>query len=143
MNQIINTELVLSTRKFLLEELKKPEIDLSTLKVYSVTHPSKKLPNSFIIVRTTGSLRDKGNIDVKGTLEICVYVKNLNQDDDQTQPDLDTLNTLTKKVMSVLDDAIFENTAITSIDPRLVSDPDLRYFYNSIKSETFNVKNNK
>lgn len=140
MNQIVNTEIVISARKFLISEFKKPKIDLSSLKVYSYAHPLKNLPDTFILVKTVGALRDVGNLNVNGHLEVCVYAKNLVQEEDQSQPSLSVINNLTKKVLSILDDAIFDNTAIVSLSPTLVSDPDIKYFYNSIICETVNIK---
>ena len=140
MKNIVNTGIILSARKFLLQELSKPDIALSSMEIYSLIHTNKNLPDTFILVKTVGSLLDIGNVDVDGTLEVCIYAKNLEQGDDQTQPDLSTLDGLVKKIMPVLNDAIFEDTAITSIAPQLVSDSTNRYFYYSLICETKSVK---
>jgi len=140
MNPIINTETILSARDFLLQELAKPDIDLGAMEVYSMVHPSKDLPKTFIVVKTVGRLYDIGNVDVDGTLEFCIYAQNKNLGDDQTRPDLSTINNLTKKILPILQDAVFGSTSITSISQTIVSHSEIRYFYNSLVCETINLK---
>lgn len=140
MKQIVNIEVILSVCDFLSKELTKPDINLASLTVYPFVHPSKNLPGAFLVVKAIAGFDDIGNVDVDGVLEFCIYVRNLNKGDDQTQPDYTTINNLTKEVMQILDGAVIGNTVITSIKPTLVSDPDIRYFYNSLICETLSVK---
>lgn len=138
MNQIINTQVILDARNYLLSKLS--GIGLGTLKVYSVVHPSKDLPSQFVVVKTVGGLNDIGNVDVDGILEFCLYALNLNQNDDQSQPDLSAINNLTKKIVPILNDAVFGNTAITAIRQQIVSHSEIKYFYQSLVCQTINLK---
>ncbi|MBK5722426.1 hypothetical protein JGH11_16235 [Dysgonomonas sp. Marseille-P4677] len=138
MNQIINTQVIINARNYLLSKF--AEVELSTLKVYPMVHPSKNLPSQFVVVKTIGGLNDIGNVDVDGTLEFCLYALNLNAGDDQTQPDLMTIHNLTQKIVPILNDAVFENTAITAIRQQIVSHSEIKYFYNSLVCQTINLK---
>jgi hypothetical protein len=106
--------------------------------VYDAVCPNKNLPDEFILVKA-GRQFDGGNVDVDGIVEVCVYARNLDGNDDNTQPDLHRLKPLTESVYAILFDAqkngiFFQDTEIT-----LVKDGDIGYFYNSLIIETKSI----
>ncbi|WP_101690750.1 hypothetical protein [Dysgonomonas massiliensis] len=110
--------------------------------VYPHSHPSKNLPIKFYLVK---SLRQRGDGGLKegGFIEVCAYAANLNKVDDQTQPNILLLNSMSNKLHSILDDAIIGNIAILNIQETIVNEPDLRYHYVSLVCEILSVKQSK
>jgi hypothetical protein len=134
-NRIDNLDLIVATRDLLTENL------TGSIRVYDVVYPNKNIPDEFVLVKALRQ-SDDGNVNVGGTVEVCVYVKNLQENDDNSRPDLSRLNILTKEVYSVLFDAEKNGIFYNEIETSLVKDADTGYFYNSlvIETESINLK---
>lgn len=137
MSTIDNIDLIIAVRDLLESELPSKGLNI---KVYSVVFPSKDIPKEFFLVKDI-TQQDKGNAVIPGTVEICIYVKNLDKEEDQSQPNLSRLKALTNIAMPILNDAIKNSTAITSIKPKLVNHPTVGYFYQSLVCETISITN--
>lgn len=138
MSTITNLDLVMQIRNYLVDELQKRDLSYP---VYSVVFPKSKADRFFLV--SPIAFYDEGKRSLDSVVEISAYAKNLKQGEDQSQPDLATINEMSKTLQELLTDAIIGNTAIVSLKPTLVSDTDIRYFYNSIVCDVFSVKTNK
>jgi hypothetical protein len=130
-NRIDNIDLLIAARDLIAS-------GLTGVVIYDAVYPNKNLPGEFVLVKA-GRQFDGGNVDVGGVIEVCVYVKNREENDDNTLPDLHRLKGLTERVYAALYDAqkngvFFQDTEIT-----LVKDGDIGYFYNSLIIETRSI----
>jgi hypothetical protein len=133
--RIDNMDLIVATRDLLKNGLG------SSIPVYDAVYPNKNLPAEFVLVKALKQY-DDGNVDVDGTVEVCVYARNLRRGDDLSQPNLSRINSLTKEVYPVLYDAEKNGVFYIDIETNLVKDADIGYFYNSliIKTKSINLK---
>jgi hypothetical protein len=106
--------------------------------VYDAVYPNKGLPGEFVVVKALKQW-DDGNVAVDGTVEVCVYVRNLQKGDDVSQPNLSRLRSLTRSVYGVLFDAEKKGVFYNRIEASLVKDGDIGYFYNSLVIETKSI----
>jgi hypothetical protein len=130
--RIDNLDLIIATRDLLKEKLG------SSIHVYDAVYPNKNLPGEFVLVKAIKQ-SDDGNVDIDGTVEICIYVKNRQNNGDNSQPDLSRISGLTKEIYPVLFDAEKNGIFFNRIDLNLVKDADLEYFYNSLIIETKSI----
>lgn len=138
MSTFTNLDLIIQICNYLAGELQKKGLSYP---VYAVAYPKDKADRFFLVAPV--AFDDEGRRSIDSVVEVSAYAKNLSQSADQTQPDLEAINEMTRIIQPLLLDAIIQNTSIISIRPTLVSDPDIRYFYNSIVCEVFSVKTNK
>lgn len=156
-----NLELVMEVRNYLADELSQlgtlaVEVESETLlasealegvttegeivvpPVYAVVHPKSPVGN-FVLVKPVVRF-DGGGRSFDSVIEVSVYAQNLVQNKDQSQPDLDSINSVTQVVEGLLQGVVVGNSVFTSLRTTLVSDREIGYFYNSIVCEVFNVK---
>jgi hypothetical protein len=133
--RIDNIDLIIATRDLLKGGLG------SSIHVYDAVYPNKNLPGEFILVKALKQF-DDGNVDVEGLVEVCIYVRNRQDGDDLSQPDLSRINSLTKEVYHILFDAEKNGIFYNRTELHLVKDSDNGYFYNSliIKTKSINLK---
>jgi hypothetical protein len=133
-NRIDNLDLMIAARDLIKSRL--PEAT-----VCDAVYPNGDLPDEFILVRSLGQY-DGGNVDVDGRVEVCVYVRNLSLNGDNSQPDLHRLKAVTEGVIAVLYDAQRNGIFFQDIQGTLVKDSSIGYFYNSliIKTKSINLK---
>jgi hypothetical protein len=140
-NRIDNIDLIVACRD-LIKAAKVSGSPLHHIHIYDQVHDVTKLhsplPDEFIIVRTEG-LDDTLAVNVSGTVEVCIYVRNLQMDDDLSQPNLHRLNELTKAVLPVIYDAQKNGTFFEDISENLVMDSEIGYYYNSLVITTTSI----
>jgi hypothetical protein len=129
--RIDNLDLIIATRDLLKDRL-------GSIHIYDAVYPNKNLPGEFVLVKALKQ-SDDGNVDTDGTVEVCVYVKNLQKNGDDSQPALSRIRSLTKEVYPVLFDAEKNGVFFNRIDLNLVKDADISYFYNSLIIETKSI----
>jgi hypothetical protein len=130
--RIDNLDLIIAARDLLKEKLG------SSIHVYDAVYPNKGLPGEFVLVRALKQ-SDDGNVDIDGTVEVCIYVKNLQENGDGSRPDLSRIRGLTKEIYAILFDAEKNGVFFNRIDLNLVKDADTGYFYNSLIIETKSI----
>jgi hypothetical protein len=130
--RIDNLNLIIATRDLLNGGLG------SSIHVCDAVYPNKNLPGEFILVKALKQ-SDDGSVDIDGTVEVCIYVKNLQNNDDNSQPNLSRIRGLTKEVYSILFDAEKNGIFYNRIESTLVKDADIGYFYNSLVIETKSI----
>jgi len=96
------------------------------------------LPEEFILVKSTAQ-NNPGNIKTYGTIEVCIYVRNLSNENDYSQPDLARLKTLTDIIYPILEDGVKYNTSIQNIKDTLINHSEIRYHYVSFVCETLSI----
>jgi len=139
MKTVTNIDILISIRDLFLEKLQEKGISIAVYNIVFPANEKERAPEFFLIKPVFQ--RDRGNVEIPGTIEVCAYAKNLNKGNDQSQPNLSRIKYLTDIAVSILDDAIKDATAITSIEmPVPVSHPEIKSFYNSIVCGTFSVK---
>lgn len=138
MKTVTNIDLIISLKSLFLEKLQESNISIA---VYDVVFPANdERAGEFYLIKPI-FLRDRGNIDMPGTVEICAYVENLKKQNDQSQPNINRLKFLTDLAAEILDDAIKNSIAITSIEINgPINHHEIKSFYNSIVCGTFSVK---
>lgn len=137
MKTVSSLDLLISIRNLFEEKLQEKQ---ETIPVYESRFPTVDRVNSFYIVKPILQ-RDIGNVNMLGTIEVCAYSSNLKKDADQSQPNLSELKRLTDIALSILDDAIKDATAITSIETsEPIYHPEIKSFYISIVCGTFSIK---
>lgn len=129
--RINNMDLIIATRDLL-------KGSLGSIHIYDAVYPNRNLPDEFILVKALKQ-SDDGNVDVDGTVEICIYVKNLQKGDDHSLPNLSRIHGLTREVYSVIYDAEKNGVFYNRIEGSLVKDSDTGYFYNSLIIETKSI----
>ena len=130
--RIDNMDLIIATRDLLKGVLG------DSIQVYDAVYPNKNLPGEFILVKALKQF-DDGNVAVDGRVEVCIYVKNRQEGDDSSQPDLSRINSLTKEAYSILFDAEKNGVFYNRTEISLVRDAGTGYFYNSLVIETKSI----
>jgi hypothetical protein len=132
--RIDNLDLIIAARDLLREKL-------GSIHIYDAVYPNKNLPGEFVLVKAIRQ-SDDGNVNTDGTVEVCIYVKNRQENGDDSQPDLSRIRSLTKEARSILFDAEKNGVFFNRIEWNLVKDADISYFYNSliIETESINLK---
>jgi hypothetical protein len=106
--------------------------------VHPVKHPNKELPAEFVVVKSIVQSDDGRPINA-GTVEVCIYVANLDKDSDRSQPDLHRIGELTEMFLSGFKDASKNRVVFNDLRMTLVSDSNIRYFYQSIVINTVSI----
>jgi hypothetical protein len=130
--RIDNLDLIIAARDLLKSGMSSP------VQIYDAVYPNKNLPDEFILVKALKQ-SDDGNVDVDGAIEVCIYVKNLQNGDDNSLPDLSRIKSLTKEAYSILFDAEKNGVFFIRLEFNLVKDADIGYFYNSLIIETKSI----
>ena len=135
MNTITNIDQIIATRDLCEEIIVNNGLDLD---IYEAVYPNGNLPSEFIVVKSI-TQSDDGRPINEGTVEICVYVHNLDKDNDQSQPNMSRLKTLSDVFVAGIKNASKNKIAFNDFRTMLVKDTDIRYFYQSIVVETVSI----
>ena len=144
MNTISNIDQIIATRDLCkqiiadndIKDFKNP--NGLNLDVYEVAYPNKNLPDEFIVVKSIAQA-DDGRPISDGTVEICIYVANQKMSGDQSQPNLSRIKELTGIFVPAIRNASKNKIAFNDFRTTLVSDRDIRYFYQSIVVNTVSI----
>ena len=143
MNSITNIDQMIATRDLCkqiiadkdIKDIKDPN---GLLSVFEAVYPNKNLPEEFLVVKSIAQSDDGRPIN-DGTVEICIYVANLNKNGDQSQPNLSRIKELTGIFVPAIKNASKNKIAFNDFRTMLVKDGDIRYFYQSIVVNTVSI----
>ena len=136
-NTVDNIDGIMAIRDLLEENIQEKQMKIA---VYPLVFPETKRPDEFILVKDF-PFHDVGNAVINGAIEVCIYVKNLSKQTDQSTPNLERIKELTNVFLPILNDGLKYSTAVVSTKSTTVRHKEINSFYQSIICETISITN--